>query len=430
MSTGKSSDKGAALSDASIQCLQDVKKGQARKFVMICKGPRIVSLVLFKKGSFAKYINEAKQAGSGQVYFGVVDGQGENLSFKLARADGFTEAPVKSTVLKSFLQDEGDFKCKPLFEIVDVAPLVLDPSSNPLVAEFQALQPAAQAAASNHADQADAINTLCRQTGSLLDNDQNDAARAKLDELKTLLARLSGNVASPPVSASQAKWDQKLAEVGPRYDMALRTNHADVGKLRSVMAFATEKAAAGDFEKGVAALNKLQPLIDAVLAATTTAPASAPAEADLAAAEAKPPARPFSIVNAQAARLAWDKTRRQILAELQNLDRSIRAAVSEHNADADAPDEYVDTELDAGVNDLYGILEALDERLIGVLDQALNAEGELRDKLHEQARDLIDEYRTFVATSPLMSKIDKNPFLACSIKSRADKALTVLTKTL
>ena len=116
-------DKSAgAMSEESIAFLEDVKKGKPRKFAMICKGTSVVSLVLYKKGNVEKRKKEAKEAGKGQFYFGVVDGKGISIRFVLARADGFDSPPVKTAVLKGFLDEEAEFKCKPLFEIVDAAP--------------------------------------------------------------------------------------------------------------------------------------------------------------------------------------------------------------------------------------------------------------------------------------------------------------------
>ena len=59
-----------------LRCLDDVKKGKPRNFVMLCKGVKIVSLIVYKKGTEEKYKKEAKKDGKGQFFAGVVAGKG------------------------------------------------------------------------------------------------------------------------------------------------------------------------------------------------------------------------------------------------------------------------------------------------------------------------------------------------------------------
>src|SRR6478752_3526904 len=166
------------LGDDTIACLEQAKKGKARKFVLVCKGAAIVSLVVYKKGSLEKYKKEAKEAGSGLVSHGVVTGTGMELNFQLARADGFERPPVKPTTLKDYLSEKGDFRCKPLFEIVDTSLVVLD-DEDPLAKRFLELQPKALAAGDQHPDRAAEINALCEQIGKLLEGEGSDEAKSK-----------------------------------------------------------------------------------------------------------------------------------------------------------------------------------------------------------------------------------------------------------
>ncbi len=104
--------------------LEEVKKGKPRKFVMICKGIKILSMVVYKKGTVEKYKKEAKKDGKGQFYHGVVDGKGLNISFKLLSADGYEEPPGKELILKDFLKTEAGMKFKPSYAIVEELPKV------------------------------------------------------------------------------------------------------------------------------------------------------------------------------------------------------------------------------------------------------------------------------------------------------------------
>ncbi len=107
------------LSEDSQAALREASKGKSRGFVLLRAGSKILSLIVYKRGSADKYIKEAKKLGTGQAYYGVVSGQGRNLTFQLSRADGFDKEPCKKLVLRKFLDEEGDISAKPVFSIVD-----------------------------------------------------------------------------------------------------------------------------------------------------------------------------------------------------------------------------------------------------------------------------------------------------------------------
>ncbi len=183
MATDESESSG--LSDESLSYLEEVKKGKPRKFAMICKGTNIVSLVVYKKGSIEKYKKEAKSAGKGQFYFGVIDGRGQDLTFKLAREDGFDSAPVKTQSLKHFL-DDGGIKCKPLFEIVDSAPVALD-DDDPLVARFLKLRELALQVCDVHPERSAEIGQSVTATAKFLSESEPDQAESQVNSLEQLL---------------------------------------------------------------------------------------------------------------------------------------------------------------------------------------------------------------------------------------------------
>jgi len=106
-----------ALDEDSQKYLEEAKKGKSRKFAMLCKGVTIVGLKVYKKGTETKYKKELKKEGTGQFYYGVITGKGQNLVFQLPR-DEFDKAPTKEITLKSFLGDEADMKFKPTYELV------------------------------------------------------------------------------------------------------------------------------------------------------------------------------------------------------------------------------------------------------------------------------------------------------------------------
>jgi hypothetical protein len=122
-----------ALDSDSMKFLEEVKKGKPRRFAMVMKGEKIVSLVLFKKGSLERYKKEAKEEGTGHFYHGVIDGKGQNIVFKLCRADGFDEPPGKDTKLRVFLKEEADLQFQPTYEIVDELPTLVDADDEPSI---------------------------------------------------------------------------------------------------------------------------------------------------------------------------------------------------------------------------------------------------------------------------------------------------------
>jgi flagellar biosynthesis regulator FlbT len=187
-----------AVSDETKELLEQAKKGKARKFVMITKGTEVISLVVFKKGSAAQKIKEAKEEGRGTPCYGIITGRGMDINFRLAIDEGFEKAPVKTLSLKKFLEDEADFKCKPLFEIVKSHDVLLD-EDDPLHARFIKLQPEAMAACDRHPERAEAIGALCTKIGKLLENEDTKAAEAEIVGLENLLKSLGGEHPEPTV---------------------------------------------------------------------------------------------------------------------------------------------------------------------------------------------------------------------------------------
>ncbi len=113
------------LNEDSIKCLELVKRGQPARFVMVHKGMKVLSVIAYRKGNLDGHKRDAREAGMGEVSFGVVDGSGPNIVFKLAVADGFEAPPMKTPVgLRDFLNDGTGFSFKPTFEIVPELPEV------------------------------------------------------------------------------------------------------------------------------------------------------------------------------------------------------------------------------------------------------------------------------------------------------------------
>jgi hypothetical protein len=133
---GKTKDKeaeeeveGQGIDTETSEMLEnEVKKGKARKFILICKGATIKKLIVFKKGPYNTRLQKAKKDGfRGEAVCGIVTGSGENLRFQLAGTKEVAGAmsvdapvdsePTKTTKLKEFLADN-NLKRKPEYEII------------------------------------------------------------------------------------------------------------------------------------------------------------------------------------------------------------------------------------------------------------------------------------------------------------------------
>lgn len=88
-------------------------------------------------------------------------------------------------------------------------------------------------------------------------------------------------------------------------------------------------------------------------------------------------------------RLAWDATRKHVQQELRKLEQFILAEAS------DEPDYAT---IAANTNQLYTVLDRLDDRLIDVLDDALNASLAAERQAHQRsALGLVEEYLGYIS---------------------------------
>jgi hypothetical protein len=269
------SDTIELLDEESLKCLEQAKKGKPRRFALICKGEKIVSLVLYKKGSLAKYKKQAKEQGQGLFFHGVVDGKGANLSFKLARADGFEDAPTKDVKLKAHLNETSGGTFKPIFEIVDHVPLVLD-EDDPLVQRFLALQPQVLKASDKDPEAARFLNQLCEEAGAALQEDDAAASELKIVAIERALKRVQGDTVVPP---EELLWIRERDAIQPDLDECLNKNLGDVQKLKIAFNFAQQKAGAGDFAAAIKSLSILRKLINEARSAPPKGPEIPPGTA-------------------------------------------------------------------------------------------------------------------------------------------------------
>lgn len=128
-------------------------------------------------------------------------------------------------------------------------------------------------------------------------------------------------------------------------------------------------------------------------------------------------------VNHARSRLAWQKVRQKVQADLQGLERAIVSYC------ATQPDLSKDAV--AKVRKLDGILKTLDESLSDTLDRALNApDDKQRLALHEESRKVLAGYIQFVKSDALLAGVDKNPFVPLKTREFLVTSLQALDKSL
>lgn len=121
-------------------------------------------------------------------------------------------------------------------------------------------------------------------------------------------------------------------------------------------------------------------------------------------------------------RLAWDKTRKLVQAELRKLELAVLEQ-SRDEPDFDA--------IAANTQALYQVLEVLDERLIDKLDEALNATLEAdRRARQDEAREIVDEYMDYIRADEFLQAIDDNDFVDVAIVSSLTACLSTVGKQL
>jgi hypothetical protein len=446
--------------------LEDVKKGKPRRFVMICKGVKIVSLIVYKKGTVEKYKKQAKEEGKGQFYHGVVDGKGVNISFKLLRNDGFDKPPGKEIILKDFLKTEADIPFKPVYEIVDSLPDIPDDDDEiPLSQAGPIVQPAVEpepasespippappvapaspvARESNPAElfksRLAALIPQLKQAAGTPAGDQaklkaseagvfarkNDYARANtvLAEAEQLLKSSSadaGKEPPPPASNPADLFKSRLAALLPQLKQAAGTPAGDQAKLKASEAGVVARKL--DFVQA----NLLLDQAEASLAKKTGSGQAAPAQEAPSQAAASTDVAGFSIVKLQESRLAWERLRLTTRSQLKELQAAILSGVRAHNADEESEEEYDEIEVVGGLQKLDSILEKLDERLLDKLDEALVSEtDELRRARHAEAAKIISEYRALADSDPLLASIDANGFTNSTIGRAVSSTLAEL----
>ena len=244
------------MSEESLEFLDQARKGKSRNFVMSVKGAAVRGLVVKKKGIKENEKKDARGQGF-QAVHGIVSGSGSQLTFSIAKADGFEEAPGRGKVekLKKFLSEQTGKSIKAEWVVLEELPeLPFDDEDlqHPLVARFIKLQPEIEQACQQREDLAAQIRATTGSIRELLQDAKTiDQAGPKIDDFVAYLSNLINGAtagmptpeqqtSSTPVSSGSGELAAKLAEglkrMKPLLEQVIAAHPALKGELVAQMA--------------------------------------------------------------------------------------------------------------------------------------------------------------------------------------------------
>lgn len=201
---------------------------------------------------------------------------------------------------------------------------------------------------------------------------------------------------------ASAAYSDARAELEPAILALLERGVGDVGKMRAVLAYFTDKGDAADYAGAMKAVPGLKKLIAEAEAAERTE-----AEQNI----------PDGIVPFVRARLDWIKTRSTLKSELTKLQAEILKVCD--------GDEFPSIANDSKT--LFTYLEALDSRLEDALEALVQEpDGTKREALKANASKILDEYLSELDT-PFFKQVDSgNGFKTVNVRGAAIDTLKLV----
>lgn len=365
----------ATIDDDLLDGLQQARKKKPRYYALLGKGADVVGLIVQKKNINDGAVQKAKTECKGTLVIqGVCVGEGAELTFEVLGA----EPSITTKKVKDFIQARTELNLKPQWSVVTQHSAVVDDDN-----------PAAVAPEATPANVAPPVPPPAPPpTATPSQPTTGTAAQGLQARLKELLLKLKEVVTKAPAvrdgllaiskpaadlvlkndaAASPAldKLEQTLAaaegyadqfvSLDPRYKEFLKGTSPDAAKVTAVMNYAAEQATAGAYDKGLAALKRVEPLL------TGSATATEPASTSL-----KPLAD------------RWRQARAAVAAELDGLRKSLLA---DEEVEADPRLRFVSAAA-AEIPNLLPRTAAVDTALkSGASDQLLAAVSAYRKEL-------------------------------------------------
>ncbi len=258
----------------------------------------------------------------------------------------------------------------------------------------------------------DIIGDIADPAGAKLTKALGDTiARIKSGDLASADALLTRIEAAASKSAQtggtpspeSAKWVSAESRLQPVIDRLAQEGRGDLDAINRFFNLAKEQAAAGNFDKALAAVSHVAGLVKQAAAETTTA------------------ATRDNMVAYTKTRLDWISTRSGLRRELEGLKSAIDKTTAGIEGLEDVPTKS---------GGLLANLDGIDSSLENTLEQLANTpDGDQREGLKTSARRIVDDYRAVLDTD-FFKAVDDNGFLKTSIRANALGSLQAVSAAL
>lgn len=268
--------------------------------------------------------------------------------------------------------------------------------------------------------------------------DDHGAASKALDMLTQLL---DAPVGDAPDAAAASAYAQRLAPLAQRVELALQGQPPESGKLRAVMAFAAEKAAAGNYAAAAQALGSLEKLLDGMATsgqgdgdqASAAAPASRQRAAEAAATiAASRTAGGVGVVEFATMRLELDAVRADFDTAISSLKTAFTALLQS--------EDFVDDPRSADPETLARIatieqrlpsFQVLADSINDAIDDMSNAADPAQRRQHgEAAVQQIAAFRARIDAEPMLTEMESSDAGSFAIHATMAAALDKIATAL
>ena len=321
-----SKDAAAKFDKDLLEGLQQARKQKPRYYALFGKGADVVGLIVQKKvineGAMQKAKAECKATA---IIQGVCVGDGMELKFEVLEE----EPNIQVKKIKDYIEARTELSLKPQWLVVTRMSVVVDDESTgsaptpPVAPPPVAPPPVAAESASAKASSSTAPSLQPRLKALLLKQKEVVAKAPALGEgilpyskvAADLVVKNDATAGSALDKLEQmltaaAPFAQHFAQLEPRYKEFLAQNPPDGAKATAVMTYALEQAVKGEFDKGLAALKRIDPML-----AGGTASPKAPAG----------PGGSPATVSFQPLVERWRQARAAVAVELDKLRQSLLA---------------------------------------------------------------------------------------------------------
>jgi hypothetical protein len=186
--------------------------------------------------------------------------------------------------------------------------------------------------------------------------------------------------------------------------------------VKDIVTQAQTSLKGGDLGTASGHLDNLRAMLDGAGAQAQTAP-TAPA-AGSSAAPGNGAAATFT-----KSRLVWLAARKKVDGDINKLHDEFMGVLKDHAKADDIGSAFRKR--------VGGVMDTLDESLAHKLDEmAKNTDASQHPKLVQDAKQLIQNYQSFLANEPLIARLDNNPFTPLAIEKTMTATLSALDKAL